>query len=76
MAEAKTRKTTAKKAASGKTLKVTQIGSPIGRQAYQSQTLKGLGLGKINRTRELQDSPEVRGMIRAVAHLITVEEAA
>lgn len=59
-------------AASGATLKVMQTGSPIGRQAIQRQTLIGLGLNKMNRTRELQDSPEVRGMIYKVRHLVKV----
>lgn len=72
MAEAKTKK----KAASGKTVKVTQVGSPIARVPAQRQTLIGLGLNKIGRTRELEDTPSVRGMIRAVQHLVKVEEAA
>lgn len=66
----------AKKTASGKTVKVTQIGSPIGRQQYQRQTLIGLGLNKLHRTRELEDTPAVRGMIEAVRHLVRVEDAA
>ncbi len=76
--KAPAKKTSAPKAAkkSGKTLKVTQIGSPIGRQQYQYATLTGLGLGKLNRTRELEDTPAVRGMIQAVHHLVKVEEAA
>lgn len=57
-----------------KTLILTQIGSPIRREATQRATLCGLGLNKIGRTRELQDSPEVRGMITKVKHLIKVEE--
>jgi large subunit ribosomal protein L30 len=72
-------KTTAKPAAkkpSGKTLRVTQTGSPIGRQQYQYDTLIGLGLGKRHKTRELEDTPSVRGMINAVKHLVKVEEAA
>jgi large subunit ribosomal protein L30 len=60
----------------GKTVRVTQIASPGGRTADQRQTLIGLGLNKINRTRELQDTPSVRGMIRKVQHLIRVEDAA
>jgi large subunit ribosomal protein L30 len=64
------------KKASGKTIRVTQIGSPIGRQQYQYATLTGLGLGKLNRSRELEDTPAVRGMISAVRHLVKVEEAA
>lgn len=61
---------------SGKTLRVTQIGSPIGREDWQKQTLIGLGLNKLNRTRVLQDTPAVRGMITRVHHLVKVEEAA
>ena len=57
-----------------KTVKVTQIASPIRRQAYQRQTLIGLGLNKMNRTRELEDTPSVRGMIKKVEHLVRVEE--
>ena len=60
---------------SGKTVKVTQIGSPIGRQGDQRATLIGLGLNKMNRTRELEDTPSVRGMIDKVSHLVRVEEA-
>jgi large subunit ribosomal protein L30 len=56
-----------------KTIKVTQTGSPIGRKSDQNATLVGLGLGRINRTRELQDTPAVRGMIRKVRHLVRVE---
>ena len=56
-----------------KTVKVTQIGSPIGRKPGQKETLIGLGLNKMHRTRELEDTPSVRGMIRKVAHLIKVE---
>ncbi len=66
----------AAKAAGGKMLKVTQIASGAGRIQSQHATLKGLGLNKINRSKLLQDTPEVRGMIRAVRHLVTVEEAA
>jgi large subunit ribosomal protein L30 len=57
-----------------KTLKVTQVGSPIRRTADQRATLVGLGLNKMHRTRELQDTPEVRGMIRKVQHLVKVED--
>jgi len=57
-----------------KTLKVTQLGSPIGRKPGQKETLIGLGLNKRHRTRELEDTPAVRGMIRKVAHLIKVED--
>lgn len=65
-----------KKAAGGKTLKVTQIYSPIGREKWQRDTLIGLGLNKMNRTRELEDTPAVRGMIERVRHLVKVEDAA
>jgi large subunit ribosomal protein L30 len=57
-----------------KTLRVTQIKSPIGRPDDQRQTLIGLGLNKIRRTRELEDTPAVRGMINKVHHLVRVEE--
>ena len=60
-------------AAARKTLKVTQTGSPIGRPKDQRATLIGLGLNKINRTRELEDTPSVRGMISKVKHLVRVE---
>lgn len=70
------KKAAPKKAASGKTVTVTQTGSTIGRQQYQEATLKGLGLGRIGRTKTLEDTPSVRGMIRKVIHLVKVEEAA
>lgn len=56
------------------TVTVTQIGSPIGRKQYQRQTLVGLGLNKMHRTRTLEDTPSVRGMINKVHHLVRVEE--
>ena len=49
------------------------VGSPIGRRADQRQTLIGLGLNKLHRTRELEDTPSVRGMINKVKHLVRVE---
>ena len=55
------------------TVKVTQTGSPIRRKKDQLATLKGLGLGKMHRTVELKDTPDVRGMIRKVAHMVSVE---
>lgn len=58
-----------------KMLKVTQIGSPIGRESYQRATLKGLGLNKRSRSRVLEDTPAVRGMIARVHHLVRVESA-
>lgn len=66
----------AKKAPTGKTVTITQIGSPIGRFPVQRKTLVGLGLNKMNRTRTLEDTPSVRGMINRVKHLVKVEEAA
>ena len=57
------------------TVTVVQTGSPIGRTKDQRATLVGLGLGKVNRTRELEDTPSVRGMINKVKHLVRVVEA-
>ena len=57
------------------TVKVQQIKSPIGREASQRKTLVGLGLNKMNRVRELEDTPAVRGMINKVKHLVKVIEA-
>ena len=57
------------------TLTVVQTGSPIGRKKDQRATLVGLGLNKIRRSRVLEDTPSVRGMIRKVRHLVRVEEA-
>jgi len=59
-----------------KTIKVTQIGSPIGRQSIQEKHLIGLGLNKRHRTRVLEDTPSVRGLITKVQHLVRVEESA
>ena len=58
------------------TVKVTLIHSGLGRKKNQVQTLVGLGLNRMHRTRELEDTPSVRGMIRTVAHLVRVEEPA
>jgi len=55
------------------TVKITQTGSPIRRVASQRATLIGLGLNKMHKTSELQDTPEVRGMIRKVQHMVKVE---
>ena len=55
-----------------KTVTVEQIGSPIRRPAIQRQTLVGLGLNKMHRQRTMEDTPAVRGMIRAVQHLVRV----
>ncbi len=62
-----------KEVASGK-VKVTQIGSKIARRHDQEATLIGLGLNKLNRSRVLEDTPSVRGMIQKVHHLVTVEK--
>ena len=59
--------------ATTKTITVTQTGSPIGRRHDQRETLIGLGLNKRHRTKELPDTPETRGMIAKVAHLLRVE---
>lgn len=59
------------------TIVVKQIGSPIRRPAIQRDTLKGLGLNKMNRTRELEDTPAVRGMVANIPHLaVIIEEKA
>jgi len=60
--------------AAQKTVKVTQVASPIGRTSDQRATLIGLGLNKMRRTSELEDTPAVRGMINKVKHLVRVEE--
>ncbi|SEP15745.1 LSU ribosomal protein L30P [Salinihabitans flavidus] len=57
-----------------KTIVVKQIGSPIRRPADQRQTLIGLGLNKMNRTRELEDTPSVRGMINKIPHMVKIIE--
>ena len=54
------------------TLIVTQKKSPIGRQSDQKQTLIGLGLNKIGRSKVLNDTPSIRGMINKVKHLVEV----
>ncbi len=59
--------------AARKTITVTQVASPIGRPKDQRATLIGLGLNKMNRTRELEDTPAVRGMITKIQHLVRVE---
>ena len=56
------------------TVTVTQIKSPIGRPKDQRATLAGLGLNKMHRTKTLEDTPSVRGMINKVHHLVRVEE--
>jgi large subunit ribosomal protein L30 len=59
-----------------KTMTVTQVRSPAGRFAYQRATLRGLGLDRINRSKVLEDTPEVRGMIERVRHLVRIDPTA
>ena len=54
-------------------VKIKQTGSPIRRTPDQRKTLIGLGLNKMHKTVELEDTPEVRGMIRKVQHMLNVE---
>jgi large subunit ribosomal protein L30 len=76
MAEKKTKAAAPAKAtkAAGKTVTVRQIRSANRKPDIQAQTLRGLGLGKIRRTRTLEDTPSVRGMINAVKHLVEIVE--
>lgn len=60
--------------ASKNTVTVKQIKSPIGRKPGQKETLVGLGLNKLHKTRTLEDTPSVRGMINKVSHLVEVVE--
>ena len=62
-------------AAAGK-IKVTQIRSPISRPAWQRAVLVGLGLNKMHRSRILEDTAAVRGMVTKVRHLVKVESVA
>ena len=57
-----------------KTIVVKQIGSPIRRPSKQRETLIGLGLNKMHKTRELEDTPAVRGMVRKIPHLVEIIE--
>ena len=56
------------------TIVVKQIASPCRRPAVQRATLVGLGLNKVNRTRELVDTPSVRGMVAKIPHLVEIIE--
>ncbi len=56
------------------TIKIKQVGSPIRRTSDQRATLIGLGLNKMHRVSELEDTPSVRGMIRKVQHMVEVQE--
>lgn len=57
-----------------KTIVVKQIGSPIRRPERQRRTLIGLGLNKMHKTRELEDTPAVRGMVAKIPHLVRIME--
>ncbi|HAB39980.1 MAG: 50S ribosomal protein L30 [Tateyamaria sp.] len=57
-----------------KTIVVKQIGSPIRRPAKQRATLVGLGLNKMHKTRELEDTPSVRGMVNSIPHMVEIIE--
>ena len=57
-----------------KTIIVKQIGSPIRRPAKQRQRLIGLGLNKMHKTRELEDTPSVRGMVNKISHMVEIIE--
>ena len=75
MAEKKTaKKAPGGKMHSGKMIVVRQIKSANRKPEIQAATLRGLGLGKIRRTRTLEDTPSVRGMIHAVKHLVEIVE--
>ena len=58
----------------GKTILVKQIGSPIRRPEKQRKTLIGLGLNKMHKTRELEDTPSIRGMVNKIPHLVEIIE--
>jgi large subunit ribosomal protein L30 len=60
--------------AAKKTIVVKQVRSAARRPAVQTATLKGLGLNKLNRTRELEDTPSVRGMVNSISHLVQIIE--
>jgi len=59
--------------AQGKRVRVTQVRSQIGFDRRQRATLRGLGISRMHQTVELEDTPQVRGMIRKVMHLVNVE---
>lgn len=56
-------------------LKVTLVRSPIHREQSQKDTVRGLGLRRLNHSRVLEDTPSIRGMIRKIQHLVAVEPA-
>ena len=57
-----------------KQLKIKLIKSPIGRPETQRKVLQGMGLGKLHKTVYLKNTPEIRGMVKKVSHLVSVEE--
>ncbi len=57
-----------------KLVKIKQIASPKGRKSYQRKCLVGLGLNKINRVKEVEDTPSTRGMINKIKHLVEIIE--
>jgi len=57
-----------------KTIVVQQVASAARRPAIQTATLKGLGLNKLRRTRELEDTPSIRGMVNKISHLVRIVE--
>jgi len=57
-------------------IKITLVKSPIDRPERQKQTLKALGLNKVNATKEVEATPQILGMVRKVEHMIQVEELA
>ena len=57
-----------------KQLRITLVKSPIGRPEKQRKVLRGMGLGKLNKTVYLKNTPEIRGMVRKVSHLVSAEE--
>ncbi|HEX2534520.1 MAG TPA: 50S ribosomal protein L30 [Chitinophagaceae bacterium] len=59
-----------------KKIKITLVKSPIDRPVRQKETLKALGLNKMNATREVEATPQILGMVRAVGHMLQVEEVA
>jgi large subunit ribosomal protein L30 len=59
----------------GKTLKIKKVKSEIGRPEKQRKILRGMGLNKLNKTVTLVDTPQTRGMINKVIHLVSVEES-
>jgi large subunit ribosomal protein L30 len=67
-------KKAASQSASTKTLKITLVRSTIGFDKTQAKTVQGMGLRKIRHSVELPDTPETRGMIHKVRHLVTVTE--